>query len=154
MNIDRFKQTLARHEGKRPRPYDDANGKTIGPSYRVIQGKLTIGIGHNLEDNPLPDHIIDLLLDSDVATVLSQLDASVPWWRNLDEVRQEALANMCFNMGIASLLGFRNTLRHLKEGRYPDAASGVRNSRYYRQTGRRGEEVARMIETGIYDLPD
>ena len=41
MNMERLTETLIRHEGLRLEPY------------RCTEGKLTIGVGHNLDDNPI-----------------------------------------------------------------------------------------------------
>ena len=39
--------------------------------YKCSADKLTIGVGHNLEANPLPNAVIDLLLECDISEVMS-----------------------------------------------------------------------------------
>lgn len=66
----------------------------------------------------------------------------------MNEPRQRVLANMCFNMGIGTLMTFKNTLFNMREGNYTLAASGMRDSRWYTQVGVRAERLAVMMETG------
>jgi lysozyme len=137
MNTDRtLLAELRRDEGVRSKPYRD----TVG--------KLTIGVGRNLDDVGLSDEEIDHLLANDVSRVKAELDQFLPWWRDLDAVRQRALINMCFNLGIHGLLGFRNTLAAIQAHEWPKAAAGMLDSRWARQTGPRAHRLAHMMETG------
>src|ERR1044072_792728 len=47
-------------------------------------------------------------LEADIADHVADLDKRMPWWRDLDDVRQDVLANMCFNLRIVGLSGFKN----------------------------------------------
>ena len=133
--------------------------------YKCPAGHLTIGVGRNLETNPLTseekrvcgDYMHGItkeqcyyLLRNDIARVKEELTDNLPWWQNLDKERQFVLIDMCFNMGIKKLLGFNNTLRYLSTGFYKQAASNLRESLYYRQVTKRAERNARCIETGRY----
>lgn len=136
MNTDLFIAELERDEGKRSKPYRD----TVG--------KITIGIGRNLTDVGLSDDEIYYLLRNDIARAEAGLDDKLPWWRTLDEVRQRVLANMALNMGINGLLGFKNTLRAVQEGRWDEAATGMLNSMWAKQVGARAMRLADMMRTG------
>lgn len=136
MLLDAFIRELIRDEGIRLRPYRDS------------VGKLTIGIGRNLDDVGISSDEAMYLCRNDVAAALADLDKALPWWRELDEVRQRALANMAFNLGIVRLLGFRNTLAALRAGRYADAADGMLASKWAGQVGPRAARLAAMIRTG------
>lgn len=136
--------------------------------YRCTAGALTVGVGRNLDANPITAaetaalgltnvaaRTIGVtreqavaLLGNDMAAVERQLDARLPWWRKLTDARQRVLLNMAFNLGIAGLLGFRNTLRRVEAGDYPGAAAGMRASLWARQVGKRAERLARMMEAG------
>lgn len=131
---------LQRDEGVRFKPYKD----TVG--------KLTIGIGRNLTDKGISSSECAMLLNNDIDETLDLLDKFLPWWRNLDEVRQRVLANMCFNLGIESLLGFRNTLRLVQEGKYGEAAENGRQSLWFRQVGIRAQRLMQAMESGV--MPD
>src|SRR5438105_4864784 len=88
MNLDALRKELIRDEALRLKPYKD----TVG--------KLTIGVGRNLDDKGISEAEAAVLLENDIAEHVALLDAKLSWWRKLDEARQNALANMCFNMGI------------------------------------------------------
>lgn len=124
--------------------------------YRDTVGILTVGVGHNLQAKPLPtgwqypltDGQVDGLLSSDLGSVFVDLDNNLPWWTDLNDTRQRVLANMCFNLGIGKLLGFKNTLAAVRQGRWEDAAAGMLNSAWADQVGARARRLAQMMERG------
>lgn len=119
-------------------------------AYRDSLGKTTIGIGRLL-DAPGGITLAEAryLLDNDLARVELELDAHIGWWRSLDDVRQRVLMNMCFNLGIEGLLGFKRTLSDVKAGHYEQAAKDMLDSRWATQVGRRAERLAAMMRTGV-----
>lgn len=136
MDIDLMRNELIRDEGIRSFPYKD----TVG--------KLTIGVGRNLDSVGIHDDEAYLMLENDIHDAMHSLDKYLPWWRNLDEVRQRVLVNMCFNMGIAGLLGFKNTLAAIQAGRYTDAAAGMLASKWAGQVGARAQRLSEMMAKG------
>ena len=104
--LDYLEKQLIRHEGMRTKPYTD----TVG--------KLTIGVGRNLTDIGLSEEEAMVLLKNDINKVSNDLTDHLGWWNNLDEPRRIVLMNMCFNLGITRLLGFRKFLLNLQEGEY------------------------------------
>ncbi len=137
MNIEKFKSQLLLHEDLRLKPYVD----TVG--------KLTIGVGRNLTDVGITREEALYFLGHDIVKVSSQLDEVLPWWRQMSEVRQRVLADMCFNMGITRLLKFTNTLAAMRRGDYTAAAAGMKDSRWYTQVGTRSRRLVKMMLTGI-----
>lgn len=136
MNIEEMKKELIRDEGLRLKPY------------RCPAGKLTIGVGRNLEDTGITEVEAEMLLAYDIERFGYQLDRAIPWWRALNEVRQRVLLNMAFNMGTAKLMEFTITLANVRAGRWKEAAAGMRSSKWARQVGARAERLAKMMETG------
>lgn len=136
MNLEKQRKLTELNEGRRNRMYKDSLG---------IE---TIGIGHNLRDVPLSDRAVDLIFEDDLNDVMAELDRNIPWWRGLDDVRQAVLVDLCFNMGWPRLAGFKNTLAAIKAGVYEAAASGMENSKWYTQVGRRGPRMVTMMRTG------
>lgn len=132
----RLARQLEDHEGKRRKAYRDS------------VGVLTIGIGHNLE-KPISERAVAVIFEDDVEEVVGELDRVVPWWRGLSGIRQLVLADMMFNLGASRLLKFRNTLPAMQEGRWADAAAGMRKSLWAKQTGRRARRLATMMETDV-----
>lgn len=136
MNRDLLTQELERDEGIRLKVYKDSLG---------IE---TIGIGRNLRDVGISKAEAYMLLGADIDSVERDLDRALPWWRQLSDNRQRVLANMCFNLGINRLLGFKNTLAAMKEGRYADAAEGMLASKWASQVGQRAVRLANMMMEG------
>jgi lysozyme len=127
---------LIRDEGLRLKPYTDS------------VGKLTIGVGHNLTDVGITrEQALDILAE-DIAAAEKLLDTELPWWRSLEAPRRRVLLNMAFNLGYR-LLTFKNTLRAAQEGRYEDAAEGMRASKWARQVGKRANRLAATMQSNV-----
>jgi len=143
MNIQLLQQELTRDEGCKFMPYKDSMGIN------------TIGIGHNLQASPidlpfpLTQAQVTLIFSKDIQNVFDALDAKITWWRSLDEVRQRVVVNMCFNMGINTLLTFKNTLASMSLGNYEQAANGMRNSAWFKQVGQRAVRLSNAMQTGV-----
>ena len=135
---ERLRQQLIVHEGLRTHAYVD----TVG--------KLTIGVGRNLTDKGITRVEALYLLDHDIDHAIQDLEAAFPWVVSLDPVRQAVLVDMSFNLGITKLKGFVNTMKAVEQGRWQDAASGMRNSLWARQVGYRATKLARMMVTGMW----
>lgn len=116
--------------------------------YRCTEGKLTIGIGRNLDDVGITQDEAFLLCQNDIRRVQAELDRALPWWRSLSENRQRALANMAFNLGVPRLLGFRKMLVAMQEHRWEDAAAEALNSKWAAQVHDRARRIARLIQGG------
>ena len=136
MNLTALKEELIRDEGLRLKPYRD----TVG--------KLTIGVGRNLDDVGITKDEAMHLLECDIRRVKADLDLALSWWRGLDDVRQRALVNMAFNLGITRLMGFKNTLAAIRAGNYVDAAKGMLDSKWATQVGERATRLAAMMVEG------
>ncbi|GAB1468254.1 hypothetical protein MASR2M64_09660 [Candidatus Cloacimonadota bacterium] len=135
--LERIKEQLVRHEGLRLKPY------------RCTAGKLTIGIGRNLDDCGISQKEAYLLLENDIQNCEKQLLEEIPEIYNaLDEVRKSVLLNMCFNLGISGLLNFNNTLAFVAAGDWERAANGMLASKWAKQVGRRAIELSELMRKG------
>ena len=133
---DELVRELTRDEGLRLKPY------------RCTAGKLTIGVGRNLDDVGISQGEAEIMLRNDIDRAAEGLDRELPWWRNLDEVRQRVMVNMTFNLGIAGLLGFKNTIELVRTGQYLDAAQHMLATKWAKQVGPRAERLALMMRDG------
>lgn len=129
---------LVRDEGLKLHPYCDS------------VGKITIGIGRNLDDVGLSHDEALLLLNNDLDKASSQVRTQLPWTINLDDARLAVLVNMAFNMGIGSLLGFKDTLALIHSGKYTAAADAMLQSKWASQVGARATRLAEQMRTGQY----
>jgi lysozyme len=124
------------HEGERLKPY------------RCTAGKLTIGVGRNLDDRGITREESAMLLDNDIRLLEIELFRALPWASALDDVRQRVLLDMAFNLGLPGLLQFKRTLEAIRTGQYQQAATMMLDSLWARQVGQRAERLARMMATG------
>ena len=135
--MNRIKAQLVRHEGLRLKPY------------RCTAGKLTIGIGRNLEDRGISQKEAYAMLERDIADCEQGLIDEIPEvYNKLDEVRQSVLLNMCFNLGIKGLLEFKNTLAFIRAGDWERAANGMLASKWAKQVGKRAIELSELMRKG------
>ena len=135
--MNRIKAQLVRHEGLRLKPY------------RCTAGKLTIGIGRNLDDRGISQKEAYALLERDILDFEQQLLNAIPdVYNGLDEVRQSVLLNMCFNLGLKGLLEFKNTLAFIGAGDWERAANNMLASKWAKQVGMRAIELSEMMRKG------
>jgi len=133
MRTDKIVEQLIRHEGLNLKPY------------KCPSGKLTIGIGRNLEDRGITKEEALYLLYNDIDACIIDLYREVQWIRDLDGDKQEVLVNMCFNLGIGGLLKFRKFLSALESGNLKEARREMLDSRWAVQVGNRAIELANII---------
>lgn len=140
MNIHNLVEILKRNEGLRLTPY------------RCTAGKLTIGYGHTgpnvVEGLQWTKEHAEHVLLNDARNAAADLDWHFKWWRRLSDTRQEALADMCFNLGVQRLSGFRKMLIALRAGQWQEAAKECLDSRYAKQVGNRAKRNASVFEHG------
>ena len=116
--------------------------------YRCTAGKLTIGVGFNLDDVGLYPNEIEFILENRLTLVRTRLSAELPWFSSLDEVRQAVLIDMAYNLGVDGLLKFRQTLGSVQQGDYLLAAKQMLQSRWASQVGSRSTRLSEMMRTG------
>lgn len=136
MNREALINQLIMDEGLKLKPYSD----TVG--------KLTIGVGRNLNDTGISEDEARVLLGNDIARTEQALDSAFPFWRTLSENRQEVIANMAFNMGTARLLDFKNMIHALQASDYLGAAREMLNSEWARQVKKRADRLADQMRNG------
>ena len=56
--------------------------------------------------------------------------------------------NMVFNLGQGGFMKFRNTIKHISNEEFDDAADGMLDSLWARQVKGRAVELAEMMRTG------
>lgn len=137
MKTSDLEKMIIRHEGKRHLPYE------------CSAGKITIGVGRNLDDMGLSEDEIMYLLRNDISRCEAELDA-YSWFRKLDQVRRDACIDLCFNMGLTRILRFRKMIDGLDKRLWDYAADELLDSRYKDQVGNRANEISEMIRTGKY----
>jgi lysozyme len=124
---------IKKHEGLRLRPYE------------CTAGKLTIGYGRNLEDCGITEQEAMLLLQNDIMRVRAEVVKNFDWYDTMPNRIQSVLINMCFNLGISRLKGFRKFLAALEARDWITAAAEMMDSRWARQVGPRAIELRDIV---------
>jgi lysozyme len=137
MDRQKLNDDLIRDEGLKLKVYKDSLG---------IE---TIGVGRNLRDKGLSTAEALYLLNNDLDECLADLRTFLPYFDDLDEVRQRVLTNMRFNLGPTRFRGFKNFLKCVRESRYKDAAIAMLESKWAKQVKGRARRLAKAMETGI-----
>lgn len=128
---------LELHEGFRSKPYRDS------------VGKLTIGIGRNLDDVGITRKEALFLLEQDIIKVQNVLEEH--WWYNqLSQVRKDVVTDMAFNLGVAGFFKFKRTIGSISRGEYGKAAAEMLESKWARQVGSRARRLAEMMRKDTY----
>lgn len=127
---------LTRHEGLRLKPYRD----TVG--------KLTIGVGRNLDDFGLTKEEVLVLLHNDILRTMQEARRVFPWYPRLNAVRQNVVLNMVFNLGLYRFSQFKKTIGAIEGKNWDTAAKEMLDSKWASQVGNRAIELAKMMKTG------
>lgn len=133
---EKLVKLLITHEGLRLKPYRD----TVG--------KLTIGVGRNLDDVGITEEEALYLLKNDIRRTIKFLSAVLPFWDRLSETRKIVLIDMCFNLGAKKFMSFKKMRKALEEGDYRLAAKEMLDSKWARQVKGRAQTLARMMREG------
>lgn len=139
--------------------------------YKDTEGFWTVGIGHLLTKNPSKEIAIqelDKLVGRKTGGIISLKEAEKifaadvlkaeqgiagnkvlsPVYNSLDPVRKMALVNMVFQMGVAGVAGFTNSMNLLLAKNWKQAAINLAQSKWYKQTPNRAKRVISVFETG------
>lgn len=140
-----LKKDLMRDEGLRLEAYPDP--LTGGHPW-------TIGYGHTgLEVHPglvWTEAQAEQQLDIDIASFEHGLDEEwiYPWWRSMNDFRQDCFVNMAFNLGVHKFMEFGTFQTLCRDGKFPQAALDLRGTPWFYQVGERAKRIAQQILTG------
>lgn len=153
LDINEWSNRLIAHEGMVLKPY-------LCP-----KGKLTIGVGRNLEDNPLNSEELKalgdykhgitvngakMLLRNDITRCYNYLESNIKSFKELNSDRQYALVDMCFNLGIDGFKKFRRMIRAIEHKDFYMASVECIRSSYAKQVPKRAKKIAKVIFSGVW----
>ena len=133
--------------------------------YICPMGKLTIGVGRNLDDNPLnfeekralgdymhgiTENGAKMLLRNDILRCRDEVKNIFKGFDELNADRQYALIDMCFQLGGVGLRKFRIMRKALENKDFDKASEACLKSKYAKQTPVRARKIARAIKLGIW----
>lgn len=126
-------------------------GNKLKP-YRCPSGKLTIGIGHNLEDKGLTPKQVNMIYEDDVAEVLkSAINVLGRAYTELSSERKCVILSMIFQMGEGGFGAFKKMIVALQAKDFDTAAAEMLNSKWAKQTPARASRLANMMRTNEAD---
>ena len=130
---EKLTDQLTKHEGLRLKPY------------HCPAGKLTIGIGRNLEDKGITEKEAVMLLENDIHECIEDLKTIFQGFDLLPEPARRVLVDMRFNLGPNRFRHFKKMIAAVKDQDFGKAAAEMKDSRWYRQVGRRAETLVNMM---------
>lgn len=132
-----IREQLIRHEGLRLK------------AYRCTAGKITIGVGRNLEDKGITTTEAEDMLTHDIEECIVDLGNHFPWFAALDPIRQKAVIDFRFNLGPTRFRQFVRFLLSMKVGKYDRAADELLQSKWALQVQpSRVRRIVHQIRTG------
>ena len=140
---DKLKEMLIKHEGYRTSIYKDS------------RGIATIGVGHNLISNPLPENMAEYLHDhgeitiemleelfeSDVEKAEASCKRLYVHFPDISENRQNALIDFVFNVGEGTARTFKKTNACINASDWDGAAGNMEDSQWFVQVKGRAKEI-------------
>lgn len=136
--LDRVRALMIEREGVRLKPYHDS------------VGKITIGIGRNLQDIGITEIEALYLMDNDIKRVVLEAGKNFKWFGGLNGPRQVVVISMIFNMGLYNFSQFKNTISALEKKDYLRASDEMLDSDWAQQVGRRAYELSQLMLTGQF----
>ena len=133
MNYTRLREVLTDHEGLKYKPY------------KCTAGKLTIGIGHNLDDRGVSPAVVNLMYDEDVTEVVADLKIIFTDFDDLPDDIQIVLADMRFQLGANRFRKFRKMIAAVKQSNWPEMIIQMKDSDWYKQTTNRANDLISMV---------
>jgi len=116
-----------------------------GNAYRDSLGKQTIGYGTLL---PLTKYEATLLLEFRLNQKIAKLQHKKPTIKKHSEDVQNAIYEMCYQLGVGGVLSFKKMWRALDKKRYKTASKEALDSLWAKQTPQRAKRIAEVIAKG------
>ena len=145
MNMDRLLESVKKHEGYRNKVYLDT------------LGKRTVGVGHLCvedfweDDKEYEEKLLMTILEHDLQTAIKGAKdlMSENGCMDMDEVAEEIIIEMIFQLGKTGVSKFKNMWKALSSLEYSTAASEMLDSRWAKQTPNRAQAMsAQMASLG------
>lgn len=133
MNYTKLREVITDHEGIKYKPY------------KCTAGKLTIGIGHNLDDRGVSPAVVDLMYEEDVTEVMTDLKIIFTNFDDLPENIQIVLADMRFQFGAGGFRKFKKMITAVKQSNWPEMIIQMKDSDWYKQTTNRANDLISMV---------
>lgn len=144
MNFKRLEAQIRKDEGFRSKPYLDTVGvATIGFGTTHILGEPV-----TLDTPEISYENARQLLRADLwGAVIDAVDL-FDRFNEMNDVRQEVLVNMAYNLGLTGLANFKRLRSEAWLLRYENMAHEMQDSKWFRQVGRRAVRLVEEMRSG------
>lgn len=115
--------------------------------YHCPAGKLTVGVGRNLEDKGITREEALYLLRNDIKECETDLRTIFDNFEGLDDIRKNVLIDMRFNLGPNRFRQFKKMIAAVRQKDFQLAAEEMKDSNWYRQVGKRAENLCEMMRS-------
>jgi len=141
---------LKNHEGMRLTEYKDSTGhRTIGYGWNTDARPLPAGMGKIVDGKlTVNEAEADVLLNTAMFEHWDELADRRVFVSNLNPWRQAVLLDMAFNMGVPTLLTFKNTLSLVASGDFDGASRLMLESKWAKQVKRRADIMSEVMRRG------
>lgn len=119
MDLNKLKQSVKKSENVKLKVY-------LCP-----KKKHTIGFGRNLDDRGITMLEAESMLERDLLDIKLELEDSIRFFHKLDDIRQNVLIEMAYNMGVSNLLEFTNTLYYMEKSDFINASIEMLDSKWH-----------------------
>lgn len=115
-------------------------GLSLKP-YICTAGKVSIGIGRNLDDRGISKEEAYMLFNNDcLNTDRDLISVFGNDYYSFPDKAQLVFFDMMFQLGLARFCGFKKTIEYAKTGNWKEAARELMDSKYAKQVPKRAEE--------------
>ena len=143
MNLERLMESVKKHEGYRNKVYLDT------------LGKRTVGVGHLCvedfweDDKEYEEKFLMEILAEDLQNAIKgarELKEEHSC-TDIDEIAQEIIVEMVFQLGKTGVSKFRNMWKALSEKNYIGASFEMLDSKWAKQTPNRAKSMAELMKS-------
>jgi lysozyme len=131
--------------------------------YKCPAGANTVGFGYNLDSNSL--HLSSLEINHAFRNGMGEVEAErillimvkktveelqriFTNWNTISKTRQDALINMCFNLGVTRFLKFKKMIVLVEDNDFVAASKEGLNSLWAKQLPARSKRVMDLLKQG------
>lgn len=125
---------LVRDEGYRQYPY------------RCTAGRLTIGIGRNIDDVGVSKAEAEYLLVRDILSSTTDLQTIFTEFNTFPDDIQRVLINMRFQLGFMRFRAFKKMIEATRNRQWSEMARQMKDSSWYSQVPERAQRLIKLVE--------
>ena len=144
---------LQYEEGFREKPYLCSEGyPTVGTGIRIGPKGADLKNYEFTVPREVDAVWLQSILNSTTRSMLSneRIAKAMNAMGVLDEARTAVLVSMAYQMGVAGLAQFKNTLSLIESKRFEDAAVAMLQSKWAKQTPSRAKRHAEQMRSGLW----